>query len=201
MVVKEVSYDVSSPTVDSQLLLLHVAGANLVLLAAIPKFPAQALAKSNELGWRPLYFVPASTASMVIAMESGGGINAAGITSALFLKTVGDPRWENDDGMRAYLAFVKRWTSGFSSYDPGVTMGYSVAEMMTEILKRCGDDLSRERLLKQATNIGDLQLSMFLPGVTISVSPEDHGAIRKLQMVKYDGQRWIFVGSVAGPAK
>jgi branched-chain amino acid transport system substrate-binding protein len=201
MVVKEISYDISSPTVDSQLLLLRAAGADVVLLAAIPKFAAQGLAKAKELGWKPLYFVPASTASIVVAMDAVGGVNAAGIMSALFLKSVGDPRWDNDGGMKAYLEFMKKWARGFSPIEPGATMGYSVAEMTTEILKRCGDDLSRENLLKQATNIHEFQLSMFIPGVTVSVSPEDHGAIRKLQMAKFDGQQWTFMGGVTGPAR
>jgi branched-chain amino acid transport system substrate-binding protein len=130
-------------------------------------------------------------------MEAVGGVNAAGIMSALFLKSVGDPRWDNDGGMKTYLEFMKKWARGFSPIEPGATMGYSVAEMTTEILKRCGDDLSRESLLKQATNIREFQLSMFIPGVTVS----DHGAIRKLQMAKFDGQQWTFMGGVTGPAR
>ena len=196
MIVKEQSYDLLNPTVDSQVLTLQAAGADVLFHAALTKFSAQVLAKTNGLGWKPLQLIPASTASTLVTMDSVGGENAAGILTTQFLKDPNDPTWDDDDGMRRYKAFMAKWAPSFSAAESRSTMGYSIAEFFVHILKQCGDNLSRENLLKQATNVHEVQLSMFLPGVTLTVTPEDRNAFRKVQMSRYDGKRWVPIAGI-----
>jgi len=198
MIVKEAAYDLTYPTVDSQILQLQASGADTLLHAAIPKFSAQALNKSNELGWKPLHLIVAAAAATIVRMDHVGGDRAKGVISGLYLKDTSDLVWDSDSATHKFRAFVKDFASDTPLNDPGVVMGYSVGEITVEILKRCGNDLTRENLLKQATNVKDLQLSMFIPNVKVNISPEDRAAWRQAQMVQFDGKKWIPIGDILG---
>jgi branched-chain amino acid transport system substrate-binding protein len=198
MIVKELGYDVSTPSVDSQIISLRASGADVLFHAALPKFSAQALAKSKGLGWTPLQLIPASTAPVVALLEDVGGESAAGVVSAVYMKDPNDSRWRDDPATKAYLEFMKKWAPGYQAGLSDYVMGYSVAEVLSEILRRCGDNLTRENVIKMATNIESFQLSMFIPGVTVDVAQGDRRAIHKLQVVRYDGKRWVPITDVIG---
>jgi branched-chain amino acid transport system substrate-binding protein len=198
MIVKELSYDVTWPTVDSQVVSLQASGADVLFHAAVPKFSAQALAKSKALNWAPLQLVPAVSASIVTALNDVGGRNAAGVISGLYLKDPKDSRWRDDAATKVYLEFMKKWAAGYDANASEYVMGYSVAEAVTELFRRCGDDLTRENLIKMATHIDGYQPSMFIPGVTIDVTPDNRAAIHKLQISRYDGNGWIPITDVIG---
>jgi len=196
MIVKEVPYDLSSPTLDSQVLQLQASGANVLFSASFPKFAAQAFTKANDLGWKPLHLIVGAAAPTLVRMDGIGKENAAGIVSGLFLKDIGEPTWDNEKPVQDFRAFAKEYMPDSSPSDPNLAMGYSEGETLVRILQQCGDDLSRENLIKQATNVRGLQLSMFLSGITIDISPEDRSAWKNLQIVKFDGKRWQPLGAV-----
>jgi len=129
-------------------------------------------------------------------MDGVGKENAAGIVSGLFLKDIGEPTWDNEKPVQDFRAFAREYMPDSAPSDPNLAMGYSEGETLVRILQQCGDDLSRENLIKQATNVHGLQLSMFLPGITIDISPEDRSAWKNLQIVKFDGKRWQPLGAV-----
>ena len=196
MIVKEVPYDLSFPTVDSQVLQLQASGANVLFSASFPKFAAQAFTKANDLGWKPLHLIVGAAAPTLVRMDGVGKENAAGIVSGLFLKDIGEPTWDNEKPVQDFRAFAREYMPDSAPSDPNLAMGYSEGETLVRILQQCGDDLSRENLIKQATNVHGLQLSMFLPGITIDISPEDRSAWKNLQIVKFDGKRWQPLGAV-----
>jgi branched-chain amino acid transport system substrate-binding protein len=197
MVVKEVAFDLTYPTIDSQILLLQAAGVDTVFFATVaPKFGAQGIRKIAELGWKPMILLVPTVSSLESALKPAGTQNAVGAITSMFQKMSDDPKWDKDPAMLQYHAFVKQWAPGEPSAEPLAMLGYITAQVMIDTLKRCGDELTRENLLYQATHIKDLQLPLFVPGVKVNMTPEDRVPWKQAQMAQFDGTSWVFVGGV-----
>ena len=196
MVVKEASYETSEPTVDSQVASLQGSGADVFLIAATPKFAAQAIRKSYDLGWETARYVTDVSLSIATVMKAAGFEKAKGVITANYGKDASDPRWKDDAGFLAYKKFVDERMTAKDLVDSNVIYGYDAAMLMADVLKRCGDDLSRENILRQATNVKDLDLPMLLPGIKINVSPTNYSPIRQMQLQSFDGTSWQLFGDV-----
>lgn len=198
MVVKETTYQSTEPTIDSQIVSLKSAGADTVFLAAQNKFASMAIRKIAELGWKPVIFL-GSTANSISGVLAPAGLEAStGILTTTSYKTPGDPTWANDPGMKDYLAFMAKYNPSQDPNDVIAVTGYSTAQLGAIILERCGDTLTRENVIKQATNLKGVQLPMLLPGITIQTTPNDYAAITERQFARFDGQTWVLFGNVLG---
>jgi ABC-type branched-subunit amino acid transport system substrate-binding protein len=196
MIVGEAAYDVMEPTIDSQIVALKASGADTLFHASNARFAAQALRKANELGWKVQHVLLSGVSAISTVLRPAGLVASTGAVTALWLKSPEDPIWDADDGMKEYRTFMKEWAPNELIEES--VFAYSTAQMIVEILKNCGDDLSRENLIHQATNIRGFQLPMFLPGVTISVSPSARIGWKKARMARFDGSRWVLLDDVIG---
>jgi branched-chain amino acid transport system substrate-binding protein len=196
MLVKALSYETAEPTVDSQVIALQGSGADTFVIAATPKPAAQAIRKSFDLGWSPERYVAYPSASTPAVLKPAGLEKSKGVVSTAVLKDIGDPAWADDPEVKAYIAFVDKYLPGTVHADLFVTAGYSYAESLVYLLKQCGDDLSRDNVLKQAINFKDFRLSLDLPGVTINISPTDYTPFRQAHMQRFDGERWTLFGDL-----
>ena len=197
MIVAEMPHEITDPTVDSQLLKLNSAGVDTLFEFTTPKFAAQAIRKANEIGWRPLQLL-ASPASSIEATLRPAGFEAAKdiVVTTQFSKQAGDPTWDNDKEMNDFKAFMKKYAPNDSPSDFIALSGYIIAHGIELALRRCGPDLTRENVIKQATSLKDVRLPLFLPGITISNSPEDYSAYSALQIATFDGTRWVATGGI-----
>jgi branched-chain amino acid transport system substrate-binding protein len=196
MVVSEASYDITDPTIDSQILALKASGADTLFHASNARFAAQAIRKAHELGWKVQHVLLAGVSGISAVLAPAGLAASTGAITAVWLKSPEDPMWDADEGMKEYRVFMKEWAQN-EPLDEGV-FPYTTAQIIVEILKKCGDDLSRENLIRQATNVRDLQLSMFLPGLTINITPSQRIGWRKARMARFDGTRWVLLDEVIG---
>jgi branched-chain amino acid transport system substrate-binding protein len=203
MIVGEASYEVSDPTIDSQILKLKSAGTDLFFSASTPKFAAQAIKKNAELGWKPIHILDINATSVGAVMQPAGLEASKGVISVNYGKDPLDPTWKDDAGMKRYFDFMAKYfpdgdkNSGFNTY------GYGTAQLMVHVLKQCGDDLTRENVLKQATNLKNVQLDLSLPGIVVNSTPNDYRVNKQLQMMKFNGERWELFGPIiedSGPA-
>ncbi len=198
MIVKEANYQATDPTIDSQIVTLKDSGADVVLLAAQNKFTAQAIRKIHELGWKPQLLLT-SIANSVAGVLAPAGLEAStGAITTTIYKVPDDPTWADDKGMKDYLAFMKENLPGSSPNDITAITGYNAIEIAVEILKRCGDDLTRDNVLKQATNLKGLKVSMLINGITIQTTPENYAAIEQTRFAKFDGKSWVLFGELVG---
>ena len=196
MVVTEVAYDITSPTIDSQVAQLKGSGADTVVLAASPKFAAQAFRKMYELGWNPLKMVINAGTSIPNAIKPAGREATQGILSVQFMVLPDDQaNWELP-AMKEYFAFMKKYASGENPYDNAPLSGYITAQLMVEILKKCGNDLSRENLMKAAQDFPEVPHPLLLPGVTYNATPTDHTPHHTGVISKLEGERWANTGEV-----
>lgn len=193
-IVKEVTYEVTDPTVESQVIDLKSSGADTLFLMATPKFGAQAIRKVGELGWKPNFYVVSVSSSQASVLEPAGLQHSTGLITAMALKLAGDPTWDNDAGMKEFLAFMKQWNPDGNPVDSSAVLGYVSGQMIELILKNCGDNLTRENVLKQATNIRNQSFSMLLPGVTVNVTPDDYSTFSTFRTARFDGKRWAIFG-------
>ena len=193
-IVKEVTYEVTDPTVDSQVIDLKTTGADTLFTMATPKFGAQVIRKVAELGWKPNFYIVSVSSSQGAVLEPAGLQNSVGLITAMALKLAGDPTWDNDAGMKEFLAFMKQWNPDGNPLDSSVVLGYVSAQMIELILKNCGDDLTRENVLKQATNIRNHTFSLLLPGVTVNVTPDNYSTFSTFRTARFDGKRWAIFG-------
>jgi branched-chain amino acid transport system substrate-binding protein len=175
---------------------LKASGADTLFHASNARFAAQALRKANELGWKVQHVLLSGVSGISTVLRPAGLVASTGAVTALWLKSPEDPIWDADDGMKEYRTFMKEWAPNELIEES--VFAYSTAQMIVEILKNCGDDLSRENLIHQATNIRGFQLPMFLPGVTISVSPSARIGWKKARMARFDGSRWVLLDDVIG---
>jgi ABC-type branched-subunit amino acid transport system substrate-binding protein len=203
MVVAEASYEVSDPTIDSQILKIKDAGADLFFSATTPKQAAQAIKKIAELNWKPVHILDINATSVGAVMKPAGLEASKGVISVNYGKDPLDPTWKDDAGMKKYFEFMAKYypdgdkDSSFNSY------GYMTTQLLIHVLKACGDDLTRENVLKQATNLKNVQLDLLLPGISVSTTPTDYRVNKQLQMMKFNGERWEMFGPIledAGPA-
>jgi branched-chain amino acid transport system substrate-binding protein len=196
MIVAEASYEVSDPTVDSQIIKLKSAGADLLFSASTPKFAAQTIKKIAELGWKPVHILDINATSVGAVMQPAGLEASKGVISVNYGKDPLDPTWKDDPGMKKYLDFMAKYypegdkNSSFNAY------GYSTAQLMVHVLKQSGDDLTRANVLKQATNLKNVQLDLALPGIVGTTTPDDYRVNKQLQMMKFNGERWELFGPI-----
>jgi ABC-type branched-subunit amino acid transport system substrate-binding protein len=196
MIIAEESFETTEPTIDSHIVKLKSSGADVFIDIATPKFAAQAIKKVAEIDWKPLHFLNNVSASVGSVLKPAGFQNAQDIISAAYLKDASDPQWDSDPGMKEFSAFMAKDFPEGDKLDQGTIVGYSVAQTLVQVLKQCGDNLTRENIMKEAANLRDFQVGMLLPGIKIQTSPTDFAPISSLQLMKFKGERWNLFGDV-----
>ena len=196
MIVGEQSYETTEPTIDSQIVTLQSSGADVFFNVTTPKFAAQAIKKVGEIGWKPLHLLNNVSASIGSVIEPAGFDHAQGIVSAAYLKDATDPQWKNDADMKAWNAFLDKYMPDADKSDSSHIYGYSVSRTMAQVLKHCGDDLTRENVMKQAANLHNFEPGLLLPGISINTSPSDFAPIEQLQLMRFAGRTWTLFGYV-----
>ena len=194
LIVKELSYEVTDPTIDSQIVNLKTAGADVLMTITTPKFGAQAIRKAADLAWKPTHFIVSVASSIGGVLQPAGLEASTGLITALATKVVGDPAWDSDPGVQDYLAFMKKWYPEGNPIDGSNQTGYLSAQFTAIILKNCGDELTRENVLKQATSLSKVSLPLLLPGIPVSVSPTNYSTYDTFKLAKFDGKTWKFFG-------
>jgi ABC-type branched-subunit amino acid transport system substrate-binding protein len=196
MIIAEESFETSEPTIDNHIVKLKASGADIFVDIGTPKFAAQAIKKAAEIDWKALHFLNNVSASVGSVIKPAGYENAQGIISAAYLKDVTDPQWDNDPGMKQFLAFLAKDFPEANKIDGSVIVGYAVAQTMVQVLKQCGDDLTRENVMKQAASLKDFRTEVLLPGIKINTSPTNFAPISQLQLMQFKGERWVLFGDV-----
>jgi branched-chain amino acid transport system substrate-binding protein len=196
MVIEEASYEVSEPTVDSQIITMQGSGADLLLIAATPKFAAQAIRKAFDIGWAPVRYMSYVSQSIVAVMRPAGLEKSKGVISAAYLKDPTDARWKDDRGMKEWQAFCAKYLTQTDFLDGNAAAGFTYAATLVPVLEHCGTDLSRENIMKQATNLTDLELPLLLPGMKINTSPTNYSPIRQMQLATFNGESWQLFGEL-----
>lgn len=196
VVVAEASYEVTDPTVDSQLATLKASGANVLLVAATPKFAAQAIKRVHDLEWHPMFFMTNVSISVGSVMTPAGPENGVGIITAGYMKDPTDPAFKNDSGMNEWRAFMAKYMPGADQTDANYAYAYGVSMVMLHTLKACNGDFSRDNIMKQATHLHDVYDPILLPGIKISTSPTNYHPIRAMQLQKWDGKTWVRFGKI-----
>jgi branched-chain amino acid transport system substrate-binding protein len=197
MIVATASYETSDPTVDSQVVSLQSAGADVFFNGGTPKFGAQAIRKAYDIGWRPLQFLAAVSTSIGAVLIPAGPEKAKGIVSIVYFKDPTDPKWHDDPGYQDWLAFMKQYYPDGNLADNFNVVGYATVQTLVAVLKQCGADLSRENIMKQAAHL-DLELPMLLPGIKITTSPTDFRPIKQVRLQRVDGEHWVPFGDIIG---
>jgi branched-chain amino acid transport system substrate-binding protein len=195
-VVKHVTYEVTDPTVDSQTIQLKDSGANVFFNISIPKFAAQSMRKAVEIGWKPAQYLNNVSSSVTATMKPAGFENVQGVLTAQWLKDPTDKQWDNDEEMKAWRAWMAKNMPGANTGDGNYVYAYSVSYLMEQTLKKCGDNLTRENLMRQAANHQKLRVPGLLPGITVSTSPTDFYPVQALQMQRFKGESWELFGDV-----
>lgn len=196
MIVAEQTYEVSDPTVDSQIVSLKSSGADTLLTFATPKFAAQAIRKVADLGWKPTHYLTNVSSSVATVLQPAGLDKAAGIISAHYFKDATDPQWKNDPAKLAWEDWMKRYHKAGMLDDGFNVYGYITAQLLVHVLKACGDELTRENVMRQAANLRNLDLPMLLPGITVNTSATDFSPIGEMQLARFDGKRWVLFGNI-----
>ena len=192
-VVKEVTYEATDATVDSQIIALKSAGADTFINFANPKFTIQSIRKASDIQWKPEHILFSFSALVDTVLKPAGLDKAAGIVTATYMKDPKDPIWADDAGVKDYLAFMKTFYPNGDPNDMMNTMGYTSAQMVSQALKQAGDDLSRENIAKQAKNISPMQLPLILPGISFGTSPESVTGLHDMKLQRFDGSRWVLL--------
>src|SRR5690242_9871665 len=196
MIVREESYETTEPTIDSHIVNLKASDADVFVDLSIPKFAAQAIKKMAEIGWKPTHFLNSVSSSISATIKPAGFDNSQGIISATYLKDPTDSQWKDDADIKAWNAFLDKYYPEANRADAFVIYGYAVAQSMVQVLKRCGDDLTRANVMKQAASMHDAVVSGLLPGVKINTSATDFAPISQLQLAKFKGNTWERFGDV-----
>lgn len=198
MILTAVPYEVTDPTIDSQIVLLKASGADVLVDITVPKFAAQAIRKAYDIGWKPLHIISFPAASIPLTLQPAGLEKAIGLVTVGFLKEPGDPTWGNDPEVVEYIAFLKKYNP---SADPNAfenVIAYYHAAAVVHLLTACGDELTRENLMRQATHLKDVHVPMLLPGITLNTSPTDYSPVKQMQLKQFDGTRWVPFGGIVG---
>jgi branched-chain amino acid transport system substrate-binding protein len=196
MIVAEESFETTEPTVDNHIVKLKSSGANVFVDIATPKFAAQAIKKVAEIGWQPLHILNNVSANVGAVMKPAGFENSQGIISAAYLKDASDPQWDNDPGMKQFVDFMSKDFPDGNKLDNSTVVGYGASQTLVEVLKKCGDDLTRANIMKQAANLKDFRTEVLLPGVVINTSPTDFAPISQLQLQRFKGDKWELFGDI-----
>jgi ABC-type branched-subunit amino acid transport system substrate-binding protein len=196
MIVAEESFETSEPSIDNHIVKLKASGADVFVDIATPKFAAQAIKKLAELGWKPTHFLNNVSASVGSVIRPAGYENAQDIISAAYLKDASDKQWDNDPGMKEFHAFMAKDFPEGDKLDGGTLTGYGNAQTLVQVLKQCGDNLTRENIMKQAANLRDYRTEVLLPGIKINTAPNDFAPMNQLQLMKFKGEKWELFGDV-----
>jgi branched-chain amino acid transport system substrate-binding protein len=195
-IVSELPYETTDPTVDSQIINLKASGADVFYNVTTPKFAAQAIRKAGEIGWKPTHILNGVSNSVGSVLKPAGLDNSKGLLSTQYLKDPTDVIWKDDPALKEWAAFMEKYypegdrTSTFTVY------GYTVAQSLVQVLKQCGDNLTRENVMKQAASLKDQKLGMLLPGITVNTGPNDFFPIKQLQMERFNGESWELFGPI-----
>ena len=190
------TYEVQDPTIDSQIVKLKASGADVLVIAATPKFAAQSIRKVYEIGWRPLTFLSNVAVWINTVMEPAGVEAGVGILSTAYIKDPDDPAWKDDPGVRGWREFMIKYVPDADLHDTNYVNSYNSAMALEAVLKACGDDLSTENILRQAYAIKDLELPMLLPGIKVNTSPTDHVPVDQMQFMRFNGKSWERFGEL-----
>jgi ABC-type branched-subunit amino acid transport system substrate-binding protein len=196
MIVSDIAVDGSEKSLNAQIDLLQSSGAEIVLLDAAPPMVALALRRMNDIGWHPVLLLDNASASIAHALRPAGLENAIGVISTAFLKDASDPAWKDDPGMQGWSAFMDKYYPDGDKADSYAVFGYAAAETLTQVLRQCGDDLSRDNILRQATSLKNYQPSVALPSIVINTGPSDYRPIKQMRLVQFDGYTWQPIGEV-----
>ena len=198
MIVAEVSYEVSDPTVDSQIVQLQASGANVFFNVGTPKFAAQAIRKAYDIGWKPVQYLNNVSTSIGAVLTPAGLEKSVGIITTAYLKDYSDAQWANDPAVKRWESFMKKYYPAGDLNDVSNLYGYTVARTLEQVLKQCGDNLTRENVMKQAASMKGQYIDTLLPGITITTSDNDYAPIESVQMQRFNGKRWERFGEVMG---
>jgi branched-chain amino acid transport system substrate-binding protein len=196
MITAEESYETSEPTIDNHIVKLKATGADVFISITTPKFAAQAIKKLAEIDWKPMHIVSNVSASVGGVIKPAGFENAQGILSAAYAKDGADPQWDNDPGMKKFFAFLEKYYPEGNKLDGSVVYGYGAAQTMVKVIEMCGDNLTRENVMKQAASLKDFTPDTLLPGVKINTSATDFAPIEQLQMMRFKGEKWDLFGDI-----
>jgi branched-chain amino acid transport system substrate-binding protein len=200
MIKAQASYESTDATVDSQILELQASGCDVLVTIAIPKFGAQAIRKVGQIGWKPLHILNGIASSVGVTLQPAGFEYAKGIISDNSFKDPTDPQWLKDAGYKQWLAFMDKYYPNGDKSDQQTVYGYSIAQTTVQLLKQCGDDLTRENVMRQAASLHDFELPMLLPGIVVNTSATNFAPIRQAQMRRFDGERYVPFGPVLSGA-
>ena len=198
MIIATASYEVTDPTIDSQIVSLQTSGADTLFDFATPKFAAQAIRKTYDIGWKPLQFVPYPAASVGAVLTPAGLDKSVGLITAGFVKDPADPRWKDDPAFKEWVAWMKKYYPDGDLTDQLNVWGYLTAQVMVQVLTQCGDDLTRENLMRQAASLKNVEFPLHLSGIKLNTSPTDFRVIRQLQLMRFDGKKWVLFGELQG---
>ena len=196
LIVMKQSYEVTDPTIDSQIVNLKNSGATVFFNITIPKFAVQAIKKAHDLGWKPVHYLNNVSSSLATVLKPAGLEASKDLITALYMKEVTDPQWRNDKGFTDWVAFMKKYYPDGALDDQSNAYGYNVAILMTMVLKQCGNDLSRENIMKQAANLKNVELPLLLPGIKVNTSPTDFAPIEQEQLARFNGEKWDLYGEI-----
>ena len=197
MIVATATYEVTDPTLDSQIVSLQGSGATVLFNNSTPKFAAQAIRKVYDLGWKPRQFLMSVATSVSAVMEPAGLEKGQGIVTAQYLKDPNDEQWKNDAAMKDWLAFMKKYYPDGNLGDSFNVYGYAVAQTLVQVLKQCGNDLSRDNVMKQAASL-DMDIPLLLPGIKIHTGGTDFSPIKAMRLARFEGKQWVLFGDVIG---
>jgi branched-chain amino acid transport system substrate-binding protein len=197
LIVKELTYQPSDPTIESQIVSLKASGANVFFDVTVSRFAAQAIRKAHEIEWHPLHLLISNSNSISGTMAVAGAEASKGIVSPLTYKDVNDGQWRSDPGVAEYQSFMKRYYPEGNIADSFNVYGYSAAELLVQVLRQCGDDLTRKNVMRQAASLKDVQLPMLLPGIVINTSADDYAVLAQSRFARFDGERWILMEDAA----
>jgi branched-chain amino acid transport system substrate-binding protein len=198
LIVREASYEATDPTVDSQIVTLQGSGADVLFIFATPKFAAQAIRKTYDVGWKPMMFVTNVSASVATVLQPAGLEKSTGLITARYLKDSTDPQWENDPSLKLWLDWMKKYYPEGDIKDAANIYAYAVAQTLVHVLRQCADDLSHENIMRQAARLKDLEIPVLLPGIKINTGPMDFYPIEQVQLARFDGKRWALFGEMIG---
>ena len=196
MIVREEAYDTSEPAIDERVVKLKASGADVFISITTPKFTAQAIKKAAEINWHPVHIISNVSTSIGGVIEPAGIEISQGVLSASYAKDGSDPQWNADDGMKKFYNFLAQYDPKANKLDAGVVFGYAAAQTMVKVLQICGDDLTRENVMKQAASLKDFEPDTLLPGIKISTAPDDFAPIEQLQMMRFKGRKWELFGDI-----
>jgi len=196
LIVAEESYETTEPSIDSHIVRLKGTGADVFVNIATPKFAAQAIKKIAELDWKPMQVMTDVSISIGSVMRPAGLEASEGVLSATYLKVASDPQWKDDAGMKNFMAFIDKYMPGADVSDTNLVYGYAAAQTMVQVLKQCGDNLTRENVMKQAASLKDFSPDTFIPGITLNTSASDFAPVEQLQMMQFKGGKWDLFGDI-----